>query len=149
MSSLMGRATLGRCVVFPFLYMSNHLWLVNLFWLEDWESFRVTESWSGGSHLLLMKLFSSTSTLACPSILFTVHELWVLYAFYGTWCVGLVAHLVNDLKIFITLMHKLCRSSLPWCVHCWIKCQSQRRLNLAASNHTLQGQLSCQTQNQL
>ena len=50
-----------------------------------------------GSHLSLMKLFSSTSTLATPSVSFEVHELGVLYVIYGTRCVGLAAQLVNDL----------------------------------------------------
>ncbi len=86
-----------------------------LFWVESWESFRVTESW------LMVGCFSSPTDetvlfnfhLQVP--LYHLHELWVLYAFYGTQCVGLVVHLVKEFgrthiqnftityKIFITL----------------------------------------------
>ena len=68
-----------------------------------WKSFRVTDWWLivEGSHLLVMKLLSSTFSRASPtivySILIKVYRLGVLYAIYGAQCMFccITKHLVN------------------------------------------------------
>ena len=66
----------------------------------------------------------------------------------GVWVLLHNKALSEGLKDFYH-SNALTRSALPWCVHCWTEYQSWNRLSVAASNHTLQVQLSSQSQNQL
>ena len=106
MSSLMGRATLGRCMAFPFLYMSNHLWLVSFILIRRLRIFQ--------SHRAMVGRFSSPTD---ETVFFNFHSCKSLYIIYSaralsTLCIlchsvcGSCCTLGECLKILIPPTHK-------------------------------------------
>ncbi len=69
--------------------MSNHLWLVSLFWLESWESFRY--------HKVMVRWFSSPTD---KTVLFNFHSCKSLYIIYSA----------RALSTLCILWHSVCGS---------------------------------------